>query len=474
METNQVSAKVNEINSEILDEFRAGFAGSIFSAEDTEYESERQLWNKMIDKHPGLIAQCAGVHDVILAVNFARKNNLLVAVRGGGHNVAGNAMNDGGLVIDLSHMRTVLVNPKNKTAIIQGGATWADVDRETQAFSLVCPGGVVSETGVGGLTLGGGLSWLRRKVGMSIDNIVGANMVLADGSYIHVSESENQDLFWAIKGGGGNFGIVTSFEFKLYELGPEVMFVSCMYPRDEGEKVMKWWVEYTRELPDEVTSDCIHWAVPAHPAFPEEMHGTPVTVMAALYAGSAEEGEKVLQPFREVAEPFLDLSNIYPYGAVQQMFDPFLAKGVLCSYWKSLYVDDLSESLQKLILDRANQSPAPQSLISIRNLHGAIGRVPAEDTAFGDRSARFLVSIDTMWEDATKNEHNIQWTRDFFNELRQHSKGQVYFNFNSDMSGSDNLAKDTFGPNYKKLVDIKTKYDPTNFFRLNANIRPKG
>ncbi|MBT8300461.1 MAG: FAD-binding oxidoreductase [Maribacter sp.] len=474
METNPLTAKTKEIDSTILEEFRVGFAGSIFSSDDTEYESERQLWNKMIDKHPGLIAQCTGVHDVIQAVNFARKNKLLVAVRGGGHNVAGNAMNDGGLVIDLSHMRTVLVDPKNKTAVIQGGATWADVDRETQAFGLVCPGGVVSETGVGGLTLGGGLSWLRRKVGMSIDNIVGANMVLADGKYIHVSESENQDLFWAIKGGGGNFGIVTSFEFKLYDLGPEVMFVSCMYPRDVGEKVMKWWVQYTRQLPDEITSDCIHWSVPAHPAFPEEMHGTPVTVLAALYFGSAEEGQKVLQPFREVAQPFLDLSNIYPYGAVQQMFDPFLEKGVLNSYWKSLYVDDLSESLQKLILDRANQSPAPQSLISIRNLHGAIGKVPTEDTAFGDRSARFLVSIDTMWEDASQNDHNIQWTRDFFKELRQHSKGQVYFNFNSDMSGSDHLAKDSFGANYEKLVAIKTKFDPHNFFRLNANIRPKG
>ncbi len=474
MTISQATQTIDQLSSEVLDRFKTGFAGPIFSINDTDYDSERQLWNKMIDKSPGLIARCTGVHDVIQAVNFAKHNGLVTSVRGAGHNVAGNAMNDGGLAIDLSHMRAVLVNPKSKTAIVQGGATWADIDRETQTFGLVCAGGVVSDTGVGGLTLGGGLSWIRRKVGMSIDNLIGADMVLADGSYVHASQSENTDLFWAVRGGGGNFGIVTSFEFQLHDLGPEVMFVACMYPREVGAKVMKWWVECTRTLPDEVTSDCIHWAVPVFPGFPEEMQGKPVTVLAAMYSGSAEEGQKVLQPFREVADPLLDLSNIYPYAGVQQMFDPFLAKGELYSYWKSLYMDDLSDSLQELIIDRANQSPAPQSLISIRNLQGAIGRVPSEATAFGERGARFLVSIDTMWVDAERNNDNIQWTRDFFKELHQHSNGQVYFNFNSDMSGSDDLAKDSFGPNYEKLIEVKTKFDPENFFRLNANIRPKG
>jgi hypothetical protein len=337
---------------------------------------------------------------------------------------------------------------------------------------MVCAGGVVSDTGVGGLVLGGGLSWFRRKAGMSIDNLIGADIVLADGSFVHASESENQDLFWAIRGGGGNFGIVTSFHFKLYKLGPEVMFVACMYPRSEAEKVMKFWVEYTRDIPEEITSDCIHWSVPEHPGFPEELHGKPVTVLAALYFGPPKEGEKLLQPLREVATPLLDMSNIYPFGAVQQMFDPFLVKGTLYSYWKSLYVKDINEDLLHKIIEKANQSPSPQSLLSIRNLHGAISSVSEDATAFGDRSGRFLISIDTMWDDSTQNDANIKWTKTFFKELQQFSNGQVYFNFNSDMSGSDNLAKDSFGSNYQRLTKIKTKYDPDNFFRVNANIKP--
>lgn len=465
--------KETTLSETALEELSTSFHGELLTANDQNYSEVREIWNKMHDKRPALIAQCSGVADVITSVNFARNNNLLVAVRGGGHNVAGNSMHDDGMVIDLSLMRTVLVNPQNKTAVVQGGATWAEVDRETQAFGLVCPGGVVSETGVGGLTLSGGLSWFRRKAGMSIDNLIGADVVLADGSFVHASDSENPDLFWALKGGGGNFGIVTSFHFKLHELGPEVMFVACMYPRAEAEKVMKFWVDYTRDLPNEITSDCIHWSVPAHPGFPEEFHNKPVTVLAALYFGDAKDGERILQPFREVATPLLDLSGIYPYVGVQQMFDPFLAKGELYSYWKSLYVDDIPEALQQKIIARANQSPATQSLISIRNLHGAISSVPADATAFGDRSGRFLVSIDTMWVDPAQNEDNIQWTRDFFQELLEYSDGQVYLNFNSDMTGSDDLAKDSFGSNYEKLVEIKTKYDPKNFLRLNANIVPQ-
>ena len=472
METSEPKVNGRAVLPEAIEQFSSRFAGELIGVDHQSYDEERQLWNGMIDKKPSLIAQCTGVSDVIQAVNFAREQNLLVAVRGGGHNVAGNAMNDDGIVIDLSKMRTVLVDPGNKTATVQGGAIWRDVDRETQAFGLACAGGVVSDTGVGGLTLGGGLSWFRRKVGMSIDNLVGASLVLADGSYVHVSDSENQDLFWAIKGGGGNFGIVTSFEFKLYELGPEVMFAACMYPRAEAQKVMDFWVEFTRNQPDELTSDCIHWNIPEHEGFPPELHGTPITVLAGMYFGSPEEGQKALQPLREVAEPLLDLSNVYPYAAVNQMFDPFLVKGTLNSYWKSLYVDDLSDDLLRLILERANTSPSPQSLISIRNLHGALAHVPEDATAFGDRSGRFLVSIDTMWTDAADDESNIQWTREFFQELHQHSGGQVYFNFNSDMSGSEDLAKDSFGPNYQRLAEIKAKYDPENFFRLNANIKP--
>lgn len=474
MRTYHASTKVDQINNESYEQFQANFGGPLIGSDNEVYDAERQLWNRLIDKRPGIIAQCTGVSDVIQAVNFARENDLLVSVRGAGHNVAGNASIDDGIVIDLSHMRTVMVNPQKKTAVVQGGANWGDVDRETQAFNLVCAGGVVSDTGVGGLTLGGGLSWFRRKVGMSIDNLIGADMVLSDGSYVHASESENQDLFWGIKGGGGNFGIITSFHFKLHELGPTVMMAATMYPRAEAEKIMKFWIDFTRNIPDEVTSDCIHWSIPEHPGFPEELHGKEVTVLAGMYFGSPEEGERILQPLREVATPILDLSGVIPYTAVNKMFDPFLVKGTLNSYWKSLYVKDIDEKLMNLIIDKANGSPSGQCLLSIRNLHGALSRVPEKATAFGDRSGRFLVSIDTMWNDDALNDRCIQWTQQFFGELQEHSDGQVYFNFNSDMSGSKDLAEDSYGPNYQRLIDIKTKYDPDNFFRMNANIKPNG
>ena len=474
MKTYQASTEVDKINQETIEMFQANFGGPLVRAGDESYDDERELWNKIIDKHPGIIAQCTGVSDVIQAVNFARENNLLVSVRGAGHNVAGNASIDNGLMIDLSHMRTVMVNPQQKTAVVQGGATWADVDRETQAFNLACAGGVVSDTGVGGLTLGGGLSWFRRKVGMSIDNLLGVDMVLADGSYIHASDSDNEDLFWAVKGGGGNFGIVTSFHFQLHDLGPMVMMAATLYPRSEAEKVMKFWIDFTRDLPDEVTTDCIHWSIPEHPGFPEELHKTEITGLAGMYFGSPEEGERILQPMREVATPILDLSGIIPYTAVNKMFDPFLVKGTLNSYWKSLYVKEIDDNLMHMIIDKVNDSPSNQCLLSIRNLHGALSRVPEDATAFGDRSSRFLVSIDTMWKDDSQNDHCIQWTRQFFNQLHEYSNGQVYFNFNSDMSGSNDLAQDSFGANYQKLIRIKTKYDPDNFFRMNANIKPNG
>ena len=461
------------IDSARLEAFGAQFSGDLLTAGHAGYDAKRTVWNKMIDKKPGVIAVCSGVADVIKAVNFARENHLLVAVRGGGHSVAGYSVSDGGMVIDLSQMKSVRVDPETRTATVEGGATWLDVDRETQAFGLACAGGVVSDTGVGGLTLNGGLSWMRRNVGMSIDNLIGADMVLADGRFVHVSEDEHPDLFWAIRGGGGNFGIVTAFEFQLQELGPEVMFVACMYPREAAHEVMEFWVDFTSKAPKKITSDCIHWAVPAHPAFPEELHGRPVTVLAGMYAGPAEEGQKALQPLREVTTPVLDLSNVYPYQAVQQMFDPFLQKNTLQSYWKSLYLPGLPEGTRNRIISWAERLPAPQSLISIRHLGGALSEVPTGATAFGDRSGQFLLSIDTMWLDPEDDEANKQWTRNFFYDMKTGTNGQTYFNFTAIDGGEANLLPDSYGPNYERLVAVKTKYDPDNFFRLNANIRPK-
>ncbi|UZR97909.1 FAD-binding oxidoreductase [Chondrinema litorale] len=461
-----------EVPEAAIENFQANFKGKLIFRDDKDYDTSRLVWNKMIDKYPSVIAQCTGVADIISAVNFARDNNMSVSVRGGGHNVAGNAVGDSVLTIDLSNMRSVRVDPIRKTANVQGGATWLDVDHETQAFGLACPGGVVSETGVAGLTLGGGLSWMRRKVGMSIDNLIGADVVLANGNFVHASEKENADLFWAVRGGGGNFGIVSNFEFKLTDLGPTVFFTACMYPRKEAEKVLSYWVNYTKNAPDNITSDCILWAVPEHPNFPEELHNHKVIVVAGMYAGKAEEGEKKMQPLREIATPLLDMSNVYPYKMVQQMFDPFLEKQKLNSYWKCIYLDELTDQLQIRVIKRAAEVQNPQSLISIRNLQGAISRVGSDETAFGDRNARFLLSIDTMWLNDADNERNMNWTRDFFNEMQGFSQGKVYFNFNSDMSSPSDILKVSFGNNFQKLSAIKAKYDPNNFFNLNANIKP--
>lgn len=448
------------------------FQGSVLTDGDFGFDEKRKVWNQMIDKHPDMIVTPTSVDDVVAAVNFARQRDLLMAIRGGGHSVAGLGTTDGGMVLDLCQLNAVWVDPARKTVKVQGGATWYDVDRATQVFGLACAGGVVSETGVGGLTLNGGLSWMRRKVGMSIDNLISADVVLADGRTVRASESENEDLFWAIRGGGGNFGVVTMFEFKLQEIGPEVMFVACAYHRGELAKVYDFWVDFTADLPDELTTDCMQWSIPEHPMFPPLLHNQPICMLAGMYAGPAEEGAKALQPMREVAKPLMDMSSIYPYRDIQQMFDPHLRKHSLRNYWKSIYVNELTPNLRKRLIEEGWAKPSNRTIISIRHMGGAIERVPVDATAFGDRQGQFLISLDSMWTGAENDEANIQWTKDFFNELSRESGGQVYFNFNYDLEGESDLLSDSYGPNYQRLIEVKTKYDPNNFFRLNANIEP--
>jgi len=459
------------VPEESFSAFRNAFYGNLTVAGDLDYDQKRKVWNKMIDKKPGIIATCKGVSDVISAVKFAKANNLLVSVRGGGHSVAGYSVCDGGIVIDLSWMNTVMVDPEKKKVTVQGGATWLDVDQETQAFGLACPGGVVSDTGVGGLTLNGGVSWFRRYAGMSIDNLLGAEMVLADGSFVKVNENVNSDLFWAIRGGGGNFGIVTSFEFKLYELGPEVMFAACMYPRENAKEVLEGWLKFTDNAPKEITSDCVLWHVPTHPNFPEHLHKKPVMVVSALYAGIPEDGESALKRLRELATPLLDMSNFYPYQAVQQMFDAFLPKGKFQSYWKSLYFEQLNSEIQDIVFKSIHKVPSTDTLISIRHMGGAIQEIPADQTALGSRDGQYLLSIDSMWEDPQKDQVNIDWTRELFNQLSAHAHEHVYFNFMYD--GEESVVHEGYGNNYNRLVEIKTKYDPGNLFSLNANIKPQ-
>ena len=458
----------------VVEDFRSGLRGTSLIAGDDGYEEARVIWNASADKRPALIAQCSGVADVIDAVNFAREHDLLVAVRGGGHNVAGNATCDGGLVIDLSTLNGVHVDPSARRARVGAGAVLGDVDRETQAFGLATPLGVVSLTGVAGLTLCGGLGWLRRAHGMACDALVSVDVVTADGGFVAASETENSDLFWGVRGGGGNFGVVTSFEFEFYPVGPIVTLCAPFFPLNEGAgDILRRWRDFVSEAPESVASNLILWSIPAHPNFPEELHGTPVVIAAAVHVGPIEEGERLTQPLRDLGEPVLDLSGPVPYTAVQASFDPLFVKGERLNYWKSLYIDTLDDDAIEFVVARARDRPNPWSMIEIWHLGGATNRVDPAEAALGERSATFLYSLNTSWTDPADNESAIAWTRAAWAEMKPSSRGGTYLNFPGQGEEGESLLRASYGSaNYDRLVELKTKYDPTNLFRLNQNILP--
>ena len=462
------------LTDETVQAFEKRMLGDLIHPTQGDYEAARSIWNGMIDKKPALIAQCTGIADVIEAVNFARENNLLVSVRGGGHNVAGHAVNDGGLVIDLSLMKGIQVDPHARIARAQAGVNWGELDRETQVFGLATPGGTVSTTGIAGMTLGGGMGWLRRKYGLSCDNLVAADVVIADGRFLRASEEENPDLFWALRGGGGNFGIVTTFEFQLHKVGPEVMFAGVMYPAEQAGELLPLWRDFMAEAPDTVTSEAPFWTIPPVDAFPQAVQGRDVLIIAALYSDDWREGEKVLQPLRELAEPVLDLSGVVPYTQAQKTFDPFNPAGELNYYWKSLRLDRLDEEVIRAIIDHAANRPSPHTLMPIWHHGGAMSRVEPEETAFGDRSAPYLLSIDSNWEDPTDNEANISWTRSVWDDMQRFSSRGSYLNFPGMGEEGEALVRAAYGRNYERLAALKQKYDPTNLFRMNQNIKPNG
>lgn len=448
--------------------------GPLLREGDTGYEAARQVWNGMIDKQPALIVRAAGPADVIDAVRFAKGRELLVAVRGGGHNVAGNAVCDGGLAIDLSPMNSVRVDLEAQTARVEGGATWGDVDRETQAFGLATPGGVVSTTGVAGLTLGGGIGWLRNKYGLSCDNLRSADVVTAGGELVRTSADENPDLFWALRGGGGNFGVVTSFEFQLHEVGPEVAFAAVMYPMEEAERLLPAWRDFMEEAPDEVSSQAILWSLPEVEAFPEEVRGRPVFVIGALYSGDPAEGEQVLGPLRELSDPVLDMSDVVPYTAAQSSFDPFYPEGELQYYWKSTRLAGLGEETIRTLIKHASERPSPRTHLIIWHQGGAMRRVEPDETAFGDRSAPYLLTIDSTWPDPSQTEENITWTRAVWEDLQRFSSGGLYLNFPGLGEEGEKLVRSAYGSAYDRLARVKSRWDPENLFRMNQNIAPAG
>ena len=455
-----------------LEEFKSKLRGDLITPTDPTYDEVRIIWNGMHDKKPALIARCSNTADVVDSVNFARIHNLLVSVRGGGHNVGGSASCDGGIMIDLSMMKGIRVDTQDKTVYAQGGATWGDVDRETQLFGLATAGGVVSTTGIAGLTLGGGLGWLRRKHGLSIDSLVSVEMVTADGNFLTANENQHQDLFWAIRGGGGNFGVVTSFCFKLYEVGPVVTLCAPWYPAEMADTLLPAWREFMKTAPEELSSSAMFWTVPPAPMFPVEAHGKRALILAAVHTGSLEEGARITQPLRELATPLLDLSGPIPWTALQSAFDPFFPKKIQNYYFKSRYIDQLDDKTIAAIMPQAINPPAPMVLVAIWHYGGAMARIDEEKTAFRGRKNNFLFSVDAIWNDPKGNEEVIKYCRNFLSSLEAFSPGGLYINFAGLGEEGEALVKAAYGPNYEKLQAIKNKYDPTNLFHINQNIKP--
>ena len=459
------------VRSSISVDLAERLTGAVIGPDHPEYDEARRVWNGMIDRRPAAIARCAGPDEVATAVRFACEHDLPLAVRGGGHNVAGTAVCDDGVVVDLSQMREVRLDEAARTVHAQGGATWADVDRVTAPLGLATTGGVVSETGVAGLALSGGVSHQRRRDGMTIDNLVSAEVVLADGRRVRASADEHPDLYWALRGGGGNFGVVTSFELRLHELGPEVFALNVAYPLEDAARVLRGWRDAVAGAPDELTTAGLIWSLPVSDELPEHLRGVAYAGVAGLWAGDPAEGERAMQPLRELAAPLLDLSGRVDYLDLQVSLDPFFPPGRRY-YWKALYLDELSGAAIDTTVDWSRRRASNDTLVIVRHCGGAISRVGAEETAFGDRGGEWMLSIDSTWHDPADDATNIAYTREFWEAAAPFSNGQTYFNFPGLLEEGDAAVRSSYGANHARLARIKAAYDPDNRFRLNQNISP--
>jgi FAD/FMN-containing dehydrogenase len=459
-------------SDEQLAELAMLFRGPVLVPGTPEYEESRPVENLAIDRHPGLIIRCSGEADVIDGVNLAREHGLLLAVRGGGHHVAGHGTVDGGLVLDMRDMNGVWVDPANKTVRVQGGATWGDVDREAQVFGLAVPGGVVSTTGVGGLTLGGGIGWLHLKWGLSCDNLISAQVVLASGELVTASVDENPDLFWAIRGGGGNFGVVVDFTFEAHAIGPEVALAAVFHKIEDGAELMPQWRDLALRTGAEVTTRALYWGLPPAPDLPPPVQGKNVFIVAAMFAGPKQDGQAIIEEFRGLGDPLFDMSDHIPnYRAFQAGFDPLVAN--LHSYWKSTYLDELTDDAMAFIHERAMARPDPSVLIHVPIMGGATAAVGAEDTAFGDRSAPFMLSFDGGTYDSANFDAVRGWVRESIEAAGDlDGSGGAYLGFSADERTDQQVVQAQFGRNLERLRSIKAQYDPNNLFRVNNNIKP--
>ena len=453
-----------------LGDFQASLRGALLRPGDDGYDVARRVWNGMIDKRPALIARCAGAVDVITAVQFARSHDLQVAVRGGGHNVAGHAVCDDGLVIDLSPMKGIRVDPMARTARAQAGVTWGEFDRETATFGLATTGGLISTTGIAGLTLGGGIGWLMRKYGLACDNLLSVDIITADGQPLTASATENEDLFWGVRGGGGNFGIVTSFEYRLHRV-TTVLGGMVFYPAAQARDVLRFFRAYTAAAPDELTCLAVFLTAPPAPFLPAHLHGAPLVAITVCYTGWMDEGEEVVRPLRVFGPPLVDLIRPMPYTALQSMLDASAPSG-LQNYWKSRYLSDLGDETVDTLIAHAGGMTSPLSAVHIHQLGGALSHVGEDKTAVSYRDAPYAFNIVSAWLDPQGSERHIAWTRAFAAAMAPHSTGGVYMNFLGD-EGEDRIRAAYGAATYDRLVDLKTKYDPTNLFCLNQNIRPR-
>ncbi|WP_162054654.1 FAD-binding oxidoreductase [Pontibacter pamirensis] len=451
-----------------LSHFKTSLRGRLIAPADPDYEMSRKVYNGMIDKRPALIARCLDEADVIAAVNFARVKNLLVAVRGGGHSGAGMGMCDGGLVIDLSYMKATHVDPAARTVQVQGGCTLGDVDHATHAFGMAVPTGIQSTTGIAGLTLGGGIGHLTRQCGLTIDNLLEADVVLASGEYVKASAREHSDLFWALRGGGGNFGVVTSFLFQTHPIST-VYAGPMLWDLEDAKEMMRWYHEFISNAPDDINGFFAFLIVPPDPSFPVDLHLKSMCGVVWCYTGPMEEAEKAFEPIRGFKKPALDFVGPMPVPVLQSMFDPLVPSGYQW-YWKGDYVKDLPDEAIDICIHHGSKVPNMYSGVHLYPINGAAARVDNNATAWSYRDATYAMVIVGVDPEPTNKHIITNWSRDFWKAIHPYSAGGSYINFM--MEEGQDRVKATYGDNYQRLVEVKTKYDPHNLFRVNQNILP--
>ena len=452
--------------------FRGQMRGEILTPLDPNYDATRVIWNGMIDRRPTLITRCRNAADVAASVRFARTHDLVISIRSGGHNVAGYAVCDGGLMIDLSLMNGVRVSPSLDRAHVAGGAVWNDVDGATTPFGRASPGGLISATGVAGLTLSGGIGWLRGRHGLCADNLLAADVITADGQLIRASDTENTDLLWALRGGGGNFGVVVGFELALHAIEPELMFCGPPYPEERANEILPLWRDFMADAPDRLSGLAEFSTVPQDSSIPEAAWGRRIVALAHVYDGPADEGEQVVAPLRNLGTPLIDFSGRMPYRTIQMLYDGLFPKGRDRCYWKSTYLKGLDNAIIREITSHLAERPSELTFASIWKFGGAMQRVPADRTAFGDRTMPYMLSLDAIWSKPEDDEPNIGWARKIWCDMQRHSTGRLYLNFPGHGEGAS-LVRDAFGAaTYAKLQQVKRRYDPDNVFRMNQNVLP--